>query len=83
MKITVTAADIASGRRGSSCDCPIARAIRRAGGDITADVACSYAYVGRRPHRRQLLLPLSARQFMADFDHGEPVEPFEFELDLP
>ncbi len=77
--INVTSDDIAKGKRGSACSCPIALAIKRA-----TNQAC---HVGVRWYsfERDLTdmpLPRKAGEFVIAFDQKQPVEPFSFELDI-
>jgi hypothetical protein len=84
LKIEVTAEDIQNGMPGWCGKCPVALAVRRAlGGFVKREVASvgvSYAavYVDSRIH----MLPSDARMFVQNFDEGEPVEPFDFEIEV-
>lgn len=75
MRITVTAEDIAKGKRVSSNRCPIALAVRRVIPDF---LWVNNWYVitqrGARP------LSKSASKFTRDFDKARPVKPFKFIL---
>lgn len=87
--ISVTAGHIARGLINHCCECPIALA--------AAEAFPHAERVGR--HRvvvtgygillalagRELVLPLprEATDFIATFDDGQPVEPFEFTVDIP
>lgn len=89
--VRVTKKHIECGDRNMSGSCPIARAVR--------DLLCNaYAYapygVAMRAHRFEWFLDSTYRnwppehvqditKFTIDFDHGSPVEPFEFNLDIP
>jgi hypothetical protein len=80
MRVEVTANHILFGERASCPYCPIALAIKAAapqpaGGIVS--VMGHVAYVGETAYR----LPYAARSFILDFDSGEPVEPFEFEME--
>lgn len=83
IKIDVTEADIASGERGSACDCPIAIAIRRATG-------CSRVYVSYDWPRFTFAGKIydisfentKAYDFVSAFDNGHLVQPFSFELTI-
>jgi len=81
MKITVTAEDIASGRRGEPSLCPIATAIRRAipGSDPWVNYTFVDFYEPARPSAR---LPFAAQEFISGFDRGFGGHPFDFDLDL-
>jgi len=85
VKIVVTQSDIELGTPDSCAFCPIALAATRAYPD--AD------YVDVGPDRIEVHywdgcktdivfrdLPMIAQQFIEDFDSGETVQPFEFEL---
>lgn len=75
--VTVTQEDINSGMREEPCLCPIALACLRAG--IVAplvgmeELSC-VAGLG--------VMPKEAGTFVANFDEGEPVEPFSFEIEI-
>lgn len=79
MKIQVTAEDIANGRRSDCHNCPVSLAWNRVmGGDykvglgVIVQNSCILFW-----------LPKIAQKFIFDFDAGRPVEPFEFEVNLP
>src|SRR5690349_21737653 len=82
MNIRITEEDIKLGRRRDPQDCPVARALRRAGVDhmgvggmaVMMVLACKNTFV---------LLPASAQEWITDFDWGGHVGPFEFEFHLP
>jgi hypothetical protein len=81
LNIKVTQEDIDRGKRDSSFACPVARAASRWGfvalvGGIFINL---YAY-GGRGFRCQL--PQDTVNFIKSFDTGEPVKPFEFELNV-
>jgi hypothetical protein len=78
MKIQVTQQDIDEGVAESCHDCPVALAIERATlGDVRVwRREVSIYKIGRKP------LPLTATDFIDHFDAREPVQPFEFELDI-
>lgn len=78
MKIQVTKDDIYFGIRHLSTRCAVALATSRATG-LRAHVSPTNVFVGdnlRAP------IPPSAMDFIRDFDRGEPVHPFEFEIEL-
>lgn len=94
--ISVSAEDIARGEREECETCPIALAIRRVVPGTNVEV--HYAWVGfgdrytwrttpengdRMLVPQRVPLPWKAREFVDRFDAGEPVEPFEFHLDVP
>ena len=92
MKVSVTLEDIRLGKKRNPCWCPIALAIRRASGlkspiDAEPDEAISddsrRCEVGGRTvalRGKVYSLPLEAMFFVAEFDRGNQVSPFEFEL---
>ena len=85
MKISVTEQDIKKGFVGECRACPIALAIERATGRVGVAVARTYVNLGeiRATGYHDLAdLPESARSFIQRFDSRNPVEPFEFELEV-
>lgn len=87
--ITVTQDDIDHGKKADCRCCPIARAVRRAWKPECKFVAVTgiklFVYfkptsTNWNPHE-VYTLPLEAELFVADFDNGKGVEPFEFEVD--
>jgi hypothetical protein len=82
--ITVTADHIAHGRPGSGRECAIALALWEAFPDAEDIGVGDFAtvLVGDEPEMATLL-PEQAREFVRDFDDGQPVEPFTFDLDIP
>ncbi len=82
-EISVTAEDIARGKRGSCGECPIALAVARALGKATdVKVTCVFAYIRHnlRDATTVYALPGKATRFIDAFDDGEPVEPFTFTM---
>lgn len=79
--------DIDYGLPGWCGNCPVARATNR-----VLD-KCYYAHVtdclmsvcehGPRSFMHRSLLPVHVSAFIRDFDLGEPVTPFTFQLDIP
>lgn len=92
MTVTVTRRDIVLGERNSPCECPVARAIKRAFGVDYVDVRPSFSYGSPRvfldsSHARVAPLPDVAATFARAFDDGAFVdrfraEPFSFELEV-
>jgi hypothetical protein len=95
--ITVTAEHIAEGKPDNCRDCPVALAILAAMPDARR-VSVMQSLEGRtytqirvipdstRPANRTTLeadLPAEVARFVRAFDHGEPVEPFSFTVDIP
>jgi hypothetical protein len=78
MKIQVTQQDIDEGIAGKCYDCPIALAIARVLHIrlrvFRTIVIYSFGYL--------IFLPNCVIQFIDQFDNNEPVQPFEFELDI-
>ena len=82
IKVQVTHEDINLGEPLCSWNCPIARAIKRAG--------CKEVQVSDRIRFRlkgeyvqvDLKLNEEAMEFVKAFDAGKPVKPFEFEFEL-
>jgi hypothetical protein len=91
--IKVTAEDIAESRRRlqgptpcRSLDCPVAVAAQRIfvrHGTIRAGLIGVSASALHLWHCDDVPLPLVAIQFICAFDHGKPVEPFEFTISVP
>jgi hypothetical protein len=84
--ISVTAEHIAAGQRGDCAFCPVALAVTGA----FPRVAYLRVYVHEVVIRGApetvmagVTMPLVAQRFIRDFDAGQPVEPFTFELDYP
>ena len=78
MLIEVTAEDIKKGEQGNCWRCPIALALIRA--FRTDDVAAPGPYA--RINHERLDLPNEVRRFIDDFDNGDEVSPFTFELPI-
>ena len=81
MKIVVTAEDIKKGAKKNKCLCPVALAIRRATGRAVA-VLPMVAWIKHYWPTQMISYPLPqvAQDFILNFDEGEDVEPFEFEV---
>jgi hypothetical protein len=82
MKIHVTEEDISEGVKQSSRSCPIARAICRVYSEESRrnrrfSVADIYVLVN---NTSKVFLPATAITFIARFDRGMDVQPFDFEL---
>lgn len=78
--VNVTAQDIKNGRVGDPCSCPIARAINRKRGYSRARVGYSLLIAHTPEGLRKFYLPFHVTQKVLDFDQGESVQPFTFEL---
>lgn len=84
MRIEVTEDDILEGVRNDGSSCPVAKAMVRATGDNWR----VGPYVAEmRDGRGRLLgdtyLPAEVGRFIYQFDHGETVRPFGFEVYIP
>lgn len=76
MKIEVTQEDIKAGRKTECTRCPIALAIKR---KVGYTMSVGTRVCGSLDNEFQL--PKIAQDFISNFDHGNPVEPFTFELE--
>lgn len=66
------------------CDiCPIAIALHEAFPECIFGVHGDYAFFARRREKLKIKLTDSCGAFVAAFDAGLPVTPFEFEVELP
>ncbi len=83
MTITVTREDIDNGQRRDPEDCPVARALRRAGVSHSGVMGAAITFTDHQQHTTLLLLPGQVQEWIAMFDQGATVGPFEFELALP
>jgi hypothetical protein len=88
MVIKVTQEDIDKGNRDSLEDCPIALAlVRELKLDIVGkrDVVAVYgkgrgAHIWRGQQEYSYKLPKNIEALIEDFDSGDKIEPFEFEM---
>jgi hypothetical protein len=84
LRVEVTAEDIAVGRPGKCCYCPVALAISRACGPGFIGVSSkNVGFLFHRARPKFVPLPEVARRFICDFDSGRAVAPFAFDLDVP
>jgi hypothetical protein len=91
--IPVTAEHIAKGKPQEACDCPVWHAIADAlpwlaGPDASLTVGpadvCFISDSDDAPFGvAHIPLPAAAIGFIGQFDGAQPVEPFEFTLDIP
>jgi hypothetical protein len=81
IRVNVTQQDIEQGWRGSSQACPVARALRRQ--DELRRWWVGPDYIISELGSREANLPPEARVFISAFDHGYPVAPFSFDLEVP
>ena len=78
-KIDVTQADIDGGWRGNCMVCPVARALERVTGrGFSVWLRACYDV----KTRQEYLIPSFVSDRMADYDCGDGMEPFSFEIDL-
>ena len=86
MRINVTQQHIMKGLRKSPVYCPISRSINKATGLIvtTQNMRNSPNVILRDGHGywRDLALTRNERKFINNFDRGNPVSPFSFELPI-
>jgi len=77
MKVTVTQQHIDKGVKGSCGFCPIALAIKEA---FNTDYVLVASDLDIGESIRDFPTPEEVQQFYCDFDRGQPVQPFTFEL---
>ena len=82
--VSVTAEDIAQGQPQSYCRCPVALALTRAADSRWVEVIADEARFARRGRymAETASLPSVVQRFIDAFDRGQPVEPFEFDLEF-
>lgn len=78
MKIQVTQEDINNGMRRNGNKCPVTLAIKRATGIALVSSGLTICVYGRR----ELIPPVAVTEFIEQFDAGNPVSPFEFNLPI-
>lgn len=79
MKISVTKTDIAKGDPGDCFSCPIALALqRKASKVVVGSTHADFKWKGRK--YSDICLPREAVKFIGEFDSGESVKPFTFDL---
>ncbi len=85
IEIAVLARDIARGRPRRPDCCPLARAANRCGIDAHVfDGAIVLRYQNALGwHRAAVQLPQKAREWLARYDAGQPMEPIRFDIDIP
>jgi hypothetical protein len=78
--IRVTQELIDNGQKIDAACCPVALALKK---EVDPKASCgdTSCYLGKRYGRHEL--PQAVITFVKAFDKGLPVEPFEFEIDLP
>lgn len=78
MKIQVTKLDIERGIQRDHRRCAVTRAVRRASGyQKVVSSGLGWITIGQSAYAT----PSDAHRFIDAYDDGEPVEPFEFDLD--
>ena len=95
LRVEVTAEDISAGIPEDSCECPVARALKRAGvveefafdghgfPDPWASPRLEFDDIYDEGDRLVVRMPIEAGRFAERFDARQPVEPFTFEIDVP
>lgn len=88
--IHVTEEDIAKGKQGKRCGCPISIAIHRQTKWRDAAVASFSVFEDEHIFRKPRTIPSKTRdlpeeaiEFIRQFDAGMTVSPFNFEIDIP
>jgi hypothetical protein len=82
--IEVTQEDIEKGQRKDGCNCPIAKAIKRAIPGCCVSVATRWVVLSiNGEFCGDSFLPEKALKFIADFDNFNPISPFTFQLEVP
>ena len=80
--INVTEEDIQAGIVFDPCNCPVARALRRAFRRKIVSAGEGLLTIGKRG-KISWYTPSAVRAFISDFDAGSTVKPFKFELSNP
>lgn len=79
--VSVTEQDIILGVRRNCSSCPVALAIKRKLGHGCVDVLPFVVWIGWCPSYATRL-PIEATKALDDFDNGETIKPFSFELEV-
>ena len=83
MNVQVTNKDINEGTRRSCCDCPLAKALKRTLKQNVVVGTADFFYIDEKTgEQKYIILPNSAQEFILNFDKGEIVPPFSFNLNL-
>lgn len=82
LHVEVTAEDIHYGATGSPDCCPVALALRRHCGRASVGTT-AVSLFPPDADVQQVGLPADVQDFILQFDAGQKVEPFAFDLDLP
>jgi hypothetical protein len=80
--VSVTAEDIARGLKFDPRECPVAHAMRRAFRRKMVSAGGGMLRLGKGGEV-SWYTPVDVRKFICDFDCGETVTPFKFELSDP
>ena len=83
MLIDVTQNLINLGIRGDGANCPVALAIKNAIGTDHVEVSDENTEFFEFGTYQEIDLPDAVCEWIARFDCGEPVEPMQFELEVP
>lgn len=78
--VEMTQRDIDNGKPGDPCNCPVARALKRAFQDRRVSAGEGYLWVGPSARRITWRTPGTVRHFISQFDEGQKVEPLNFTL---
>jgi len=84
--VNVTQEHISKGWKGDCYDCPIALALRPLIGEAYKfQVQAGYVLIEDDPEPVpfRIAIPKICTSFIAAFDMGETVKPFQFQIDLP
>ncbi len=82
MKIRVTRDDIRKGKRKNTCECAVARALRRQTPFKHIRVQSGF-HLGIGDDRHIVIsIPTEVRDFIDAFDAGDRVKPFTFDLSI-
>ena len=78
--VHVTAGHIANGRPEDPCACPIALAIKEQYAPDDIYVSTGSISMRHRGCDLEARLHIDGGRFIYNFDHGQPVEPFDLDL---
>lgn len=82
LHITVTELAIRKGVKGDPCNCPVAKALRRASKERIVSAGMGVMFIGPKNRRITWVTPYDVRNFIEIFDAGKPVVPFNFDMPL-
>ena len=82
MKVDITEADIKEGRSRNPRWCPVGLAITRARGGRGQVSVYQTEVICYGPGKTSYFTPSVVRDFLLDFDNGNPVAPLSFDLPL-